>query len=83
MINDIRSIDKPAKDMRSIDKSANDMRSFNKPSDRPSKYGVFDEEPFSEFERHQLDIPTVWSPCHLPRQQEISELTPIEWLWAI
>jgi hypothetical protein len=83
MINDMRSIDKPANDMRSIDKPANDMRSIDKPSDRPSKCGVFDEEPFSEFERHQLDIPIAWSPCHLPRQQEISKLTPIERLWAV
>jgi len=70
-------------DMRSIDKPANDMRSMDKPSDRSSKCGVFDEQPFSEFERHQLDIPIAWSPCHLARQQEIFKLTPIERLWAV
>jgi hypothetical protein len=83
MINKMRSIHKPANDRRSIHKPANDMPSIDIPSDRPSTCRVIDEQPFSAFERHQLDIPTAWSPCHLPRQQHISRLTHIERLWAI
>jgi hypothetical protein len=80
--NDMHSIDKPCNDKHCIDKSGNDMRSINKPSNSLSKCGVFDEEAFSEFERYQLDIPIAWLPCHLPCQQEIFKLTPIERLWA-
>jgi len=88
MINDMRSINKPANDMRCLEKPANDMHStgspandlglINKPSCRPSKCRVFDEEAFSEFECHQLDIPVAWSPCHLPCKQELFKLAPIE-----
>jgi len=81
--NDRHSIDKPAKDMCLINRSAMDMQSIVESSNRPSKCRVFDEKPFWEYERYQLDIPMAWSTWYQPGLQEISKLTPIERLWAV
>jgi hypothetical protein len=62
---------------------ASNMQFIVKSSDRPSKPRLFEEEAFSDYARHQLDIHIAWSPCHLPCQQVISKLTPIEWLWVV